>query len=85
MTRSRRPIPGMAAQVSAQARREGTHVRSEFPEDFLPEDGDIVITKRQWGAFTGTELDLQLRRRGVTQLVSRYSMSELRPSLPATN
>jgi len=25
---------------------------------------DIVITKRQWGAFYGTELDLQLRRRG---------------------
>jgi nicotinamidase-related amidase len=41
----------------------------EFPEDFLPEDRDIVIVKRHWGAFTGTELDLQLRRRGVTQLV----------------
>ncbi|MDQ1246923.1 MAG: hypothetical protein QG597_1292 [Actinomycetota bacterium] len=34
-----------------------------------PVAGDIVITKRQWGAFTGTELDLQLRRRGVTQIV----------------
>lgn len=30
---------------------------------------DIVITKRQWGAFYGTELDLQLRRRGVTGIV----------------
>jgi nicotinamidase-related amidase len=30
---------------------------------------DIPITKRQWGAFYGTELDLQLRRRGVTTLV----------------
>ena len=30
---------------------------------------DIHITKRQWGAFYGTELDLQLRRRGVTTLV----------------
>ncbi|MBF6329642.1 hydrolase [Nocardia transvalensis] len=30
---------------------------------------DIVITKRQWGAFHGTELDLQLRRRGVTGIV----------------
>ena len=28
-----------------------------------PEPGDFVITKRQWGAFYGTELDLQLRRR----------------------
>ncbi len=30
---------------------------------------DIVITKRQWGAFYGTELDLQLRRRGVQRIV----------------
>jgi nicotinamidase-related amidase len=31
--------------------------------------GDIVVTKRNWGAFHGTDLDLQLRRRGVTQVV----------------
>jgi len=31
--------------------------------------GDIVITKRQWGAFYGTELDLQLRRRGINTIV----------------
>ncbi|WP_435228988.1 hydrolase [Streptomyces sp. Tue6028] len=31
--------------------------------------GDIVVTKRNWGAFYGTDLDLQLRRRGVTQIV----------------
>jgi nicotinamidase-related amidase len=34
----------------------------------LPED-HIVITKRGWSAFYGTELDLQLRRRGITGLV----------------
>jgi nicotinamidase-related amidase len=32
-------------------------------------DGDIVVHKRQWGAFTGTDLDLQLRRRGVSTIV----------------
>lgn len=41
--------------------------------DFAPEIGalraDIVITKRHWGAFYGTELDLQLRRRGVATIV----------------
>jgi nicotinamidase-related amidase len=41
--------------------------------DLLPEvgprQGDIVVTKRQWGAFYGTELDLQLRRRGVHTIV----------------
>lgn len=30
---------------------------------------DIVITKRQWGAFYGTQLDLQLRRRGIFTIV----------------
>ena len=30
---------------------------------------DIFITKRQWGAFYGTELDLQLRRRKITGIV----------------
>ena len=30
---------------------------------------DVVVTKRNWGAFYGTDLDLQLRRRGVTQIV----------------
>ncbi len=29
----------------------------------------VVITKRQWGAFFGTELDVQLRRRGISTLV----------------
>ncbi|WP_157220942.1 hydrolase [Flavisphingomonas formosensis] len=35
----------------------------------LASDGDIRITKRQWGAFYGTELDLQLRRRGIKSVV----------------
>ncbi|RSS73356.1 hydrolase [Streptomyces sp. WAC06614] len=41
-----------------------------FPPS-LTEGGerDVVVTKRHWGAFTGTELDLQLRRRGVERIV----------------
>src|SRR6478609_4807918 len=31
--------------------------------------GDLTVTKRNWGAFHGTGLDVQLRRRGVTQIV----------------
>ena len=34
-----------------------------------PQPSDIRVTKAQWGAFYGTALDLQLRRRGVTQIV----------------
>ena len=31
--------------------------------------GDLHVTKHNWGAFHGTDLDVQLRRRGVTQIV----------------
>ncbi len=34
-----------------------------------PKEGDFVITKRQWGAFYGTEVDLEFRRRGITTMV----------------
>lgn len=30
---------------------------------------DIHVTKRQWGAFYGTGLDMQLRRRGIKTIV----------------
>ena len=42
---------------------------SDFPAELDQSPGDIVITKRQWGAFHGTELDLQLRRRGIKTIV----------------
>ena len=41
---------------------------SELAPD-LAEPGDVIVTKRHWGAFHGTELDLQLRRRGVDTIV----------------
>jgi nicotinamidase-related amidase len=33
------------------------------------ESGDLVVTKRSWGAFYGTDLDQQLRRRNVRTIV----------------
>jgi len=42
---------------------------AEFVPEIAPTGSDVVITKRQWGAFYGTELDLQLRRRGVDTIV----------------
>ena len=39
----------------------------QFPDS--PPPSDLLIIKRQWGAFYGTELDLQLRRRGVSRIV----------------
>ena len=37
--------------------------------DGLVHDGDVLVTKHHWGAFTGTDLDLQLRRRGIGRIV----------------
>jgi len=42
---------------------------SDIVPELGPKPGDLVITKRQWGAFYGTELDLELRRRGITTIV----------------
>jgi len=42
---------------------------SEFVPGIGPEQSDIIITKRQWGAFYGTDLELQLRRRGMNTIV----------------
>jgi nicotinamidase-related amidase len=50
--------------------------RSDLPPDWAdivpelgPEPSDVVITKRQWGAFYGTDLDLRLRRGGLDTIV----------------
>lgn len=42
-------------------------------DNLIPELTNIknahIITKKQWGAFYGTDLDLQLRRRGIDTIV----------------
>ena len=42
---------------------------SEIVPELSPEPNDFVVTKRQWGAFYGTDLDLQLRSRKVETIV----------------
>ena len=42
---------------------------AEIVSELGPEPGDFIITKHQWGAFYGTELDLEFRRRGITTMV----------------
>ena len=50
--------------------------RGELPPDWAdivpelgPEPTDVVIAKRQWGAFYGTDLELRLRRSGIDTIV----------------
>jgi nicotinamidase-related amidase len=42
---------------------------SEILSEMGPESGDVVVTKHHPGAFNGTDLDIQLRRRGVQTIV----------------
>ncbi|HXZ07811.1 MAG TPA: isochorismatase family protein [Paraburkholderia sp.] len=42
---------------------------SELVPEAGVQPGDVLITKRQWGAFYGTDLDQQLRRRGIRTIV----------------
>jgi len=40
-----------------------------FPRELAELKPDVVIVKRQWSAFYGTELDLQLRRRNISHII----------------
>lgn len=42
---------------------------TEIPASLAAITPDVIITKHQWSAFYGTDLDLQLRRRGIEKLI----------------
>jgi nicotinamidase-related amidase len=59
-----RPIADMLMQAHSPAPDW-----ADIVPDLGPKPGDFVITKHQWGAFYGTELDLQFSRRGISTMV----------------
>ena len=67
--------PDLSDALKAPVERPMQAPPGGFPEDWselvdgLAEASDLKVTKRQWGAFYGTDLDLQLRLRGVTTVV----------------
>ncbi|NYF88710.1 isochorismatase family protein [Tunturiibacter empetritectus] len=74
----RRKLPVVLVNVSAGApgRTEQAPRVREFPAgwtDLVPElnqqPEDHLVTKRTWGAFTGTGLEEYLKKKGVTQVV----------------
>lgn len=42
---------------------------AEVVEDLTPEEDEPVVVKKRFSGFMGTELDLLLRRKGITRLV----------------
>jgi nicotinamidase-related amidase len=73
----RRHLPVVLVNVDGGAPgRTEQQFRGEFPPDWthlVPElnrqPEDHLVTKRTWGAFTGTDLQAYLRGQGVTQVV----------------
>ncbi|MFF2811562.1 isochorismatase family protein [Streptomyces sp. NPDC058000] len=73
-----RGLPVVLVNVTggAPGRTEAGQAGGTPPADWaelVPElghqPGDLLVAKERWGAFHGTELDAELRRRGVTQIV----------------
>ncbi|RCG21227.1 isochorismatase family protein [Streptomyces diacarni] len=56
-----------AAGLGGRGERPANH--ADLRPELDPQPTDIRVTKQNWGAFYGTSLDLELRRRGVTQIV----------------
>jgi nicotinamidase-related amidase len=54
---------------SRQAMRSMPKDWADFVPDLNQSESDIVIAKKQWGAFYGTGLELQLRRRKIGTIV----------------
>ena len=65
-------VAGRAPGRTEQGPRTGASF-AEGWTDLLPEldrqPGDIVVTKRGWGAFATTDLERRLKAKGVTQVV----------------
>ena len=53
------PRPGGAPPANA----------TELVPETGVQPGDVIVAKRQWGAFYGTDLEQQLRRRGIRTIV----------------
>jgi len=54
--------------ISSQVRTMSADFDVLVPQ-LEPDKADLIITKHQWGAFYGTELDLQLRRRNIDTII----------------
>ena len=65
-------VAGRAPGRTEQGPRSSTSL-SEGWTDLLPQldqkPGDLLVTKRSWGAFATTDMEHQLKARGVTQVV----------------
>lgn len=66
------PPSGIKPPLNVRQRKD-PHIpppsRFIFTQALGKAESDLEVTKRQWGAFYGTDLELQLRRRGIDTIV----------------
>jgi nicotinamidase-related amidase len=66
------PTGTMGSRIGAEAARTTFHAdapATQVHDDVAPQDGDIVVRKTRVGPFLTTDLDEQLRARGVDTLL----------------
>ncbi|TAM02482.1 MAG: isochorismatase family protein [Paraburkholderia sp.] len=62
-------LPSADAPLRAPDAPPAPAEASELVPETGLQAGDVIVSKRQWGAFYGTDLELQLRRRGIKTIV----------------
>jgi len=74
--RTELPVVLVNVEGRAPGRTEQPRHQQTLPEgwaDLIPgldrQPGDILVTKRTWGAFANTDLEIRLKQMGVTQVV----------------
>jgi nicotinamidase-related amidase len=66
------PTGAMGSRIGAEAARTTFHAdapATQIHDDIAPQDGDIVVRKIRVGPFLTTDLDAQLRGRGLDTLL----------------
>lgn len=66
------PTGTMGSRIGAEAARTTFHAdapATQVHDDVAPRDGDIVVRKTRVGPFLTTDLDAQLRERGIDTLL----------------
>jgi nicotinamidase-related amidase len=66
------PTGTMGSRIGAEAARTTFHAdapATQVHDDVAPQDGDIVVRKTRVGPFLTTDLDAQLRSRGIDTLL----------------
>ena len=61
--------PGGGAEKPIKPRFHRASVDANIAAELAPAEGDVLVLKQRWNAFFQTNLDLQLRARGIDTIV----------------